>query len=74
MVLVQKQYRLWRHDKLKSPRFALDSARNVRGFERQVNWYGYKPDPVCDTEKYKLLWDFKIQTEDSRLVCHQVRL
>ena len=55
LALVQKQCRLWRHDKLKSPRFALNSAGNVRGFERQVNWYGYKPNPVR-------LWYWKVQT------------
>ena len=59
-----KQYRSWRHDKLKSARFALDLARNVRGLQTEVNWYGYKPDPVCDTEKCKLLWDFIIRSKN----------
>ena len=64
LALVQKQYKSWRHDKLKSARFALDLARNVRGLQTEVNWYGYKPDPVCDTEKCKLLWDFIIRSKN----------
>lgn len=34
-------------------------------FERTANWFYKKPDPVCDSEKYKLLsdYDFKIQTD-----------
>ena len=36
------------------------------GFEtttNRVNRYDHKPDPICDSEKYKLLLDFKIQTD-----------
>ena len=33
------------------------------GFQTTASWYDHKPDPVCDSEKYKLLWDFKIQTD-----------
>ena len=35
------------------------------GFERTENWFYNKPDPGCDSEKYKLLldYDFKIQTD-----------
>ena len=35
------------------------------GFERTENWFFNKPDPVCDSEKNKLLldYDFKIQTD-----------
>ena len=31
--------------------------------ERELNWYDHKPNPVCESERYKLLWDFKIQTD-----------
>ena len=33
------------------------------GFQITASWYDQKPDQVCDSEKYKLLWDFKIQTD-----------
>ena len=37
-----------------------------RGFERELNWYDHKPNPVCETERYKLLWDLKIQTDHNK--------
>ena len=33
------------------------------GFERELNWYDHKPNPMCESERYKLLWDVKIQTD-----------
>ena len=33
------------------------------GFERELNWYDHKPNPVCESERFKLLWDFKIETD-----------
>ena len=30
-----------------------------RGFERELNWYDHKPNPVCESERYKLLWDLR---------------
>ena len=29
----------------------------------ELNWYDHKPNPVCESERYKLLWDFKVQTD-----------
>ena len=33
------------------------------GFTKTTKWYGHKPDPVCDSEKFKLLWGFKIEMD-----------
>ena len=58
LALALAQYKSWRR------------ARSVGisgkcGFERTENWFYNKPDPVCDSEKNKLLldYDFKIQTD-----------
>ena len=43
--------------------FTGNKAENVHGFERTVKWYELKPERVCDSERFKLLWDFTIQTD-----------
>ena len=57
--LTQKQYKSWRHD-----RVAQVKLSEKCGFTKTAKWYDHKPDPVCDSEKFKLLWDFKIQTDN----------
>ena len=61
IALTQKQYKSWRHDMVAQV-IHWDLSEKC-GFERPANWYDHKPDPVCDSQKYKLLWDFKIQTD-----------
>ena len=56
----QNQYKSWRHDKVAQ---AIHWDLSDGGFERKLNWYDHKPNPVCESERYKLLWDFKIQTD-----------
>ena len=59
--LAQKQYKLWRHDRVAQ---VIHWKLNEKcGFTKTSKWYDHKPDPVCDSENYKLLWEFKIQTD-----------
>ena len=59
--LAQNQYKSWRHDKVAQV-IHWDFSEKC-GFEREPNWYDHKPNPVCESERYKLLWNFKIQTD-----------
>ena len=59
--LAQNQYKSWRHDKVAQV-IHWDLSEKC-GFEREPNWYDHKPNPVCESERYKLLWNFKIQTD-----------
>ena len=54
----ETQYKSWRRAR------SVGISRKY-GFERTENWFYNKPDPVCDSEKNKLLldYDFKIQTD-----------
>ena len=52
----------WRYDKVAQVNH-WDLCSQKCGFERTANWYHHKPDPVCDSDKHKLLWNFKIQTD-----------
>ena len=61
IALAQKQYKIWRHDRVAQ---VIDwELSKTCGFETTPNWYDHKPDSICDSKKYKLQWDFKIQTD-----------
>ena len=58
--LAQKEYKR-RHDNLgKIVYWKL--ARKCK-FEAGDKWYEHEPESVLETEDYKILWDFSIQTD-----------
>ena len=59
--LAQKQYQSRRRGKVAQVIHWDLSGKCV--FERTANLFDHKLHPVCDSEKYKLLWDFKIETD-----------
>ena len=56
--LAQKQYKLWRHDRIIQVIHWKLSEKC--GFTKTTKWYDHKPDAVCDSEKFKLLWDIPL--------------
>ena len=60
-MLAQKQYKIWRHDKV--AQIIHWNLCGRWGFERNGRWYDHTPEPVLESEKVKILWDFKIQTD-----------
>lgn len=61
MVLAQKYYKEWRHDKV--AQVLHWHLCRMWQFDRDDNWYNHKPEPVTESEKTKILWDFAIQTD-----------
>ena len=58
--LAQKEYKR-RHDNLcKIVHWKLARKCN---FQAGDNWYEQKPEHVLESEDYKMLWDFSIQTD-----------
>ena len=60
--LVQKQYRCWRHDKVAQV-IHWDLCGKL-GYDREENYYNHEAQPVYESTNNKLLWDFKIQTDN----------
>ena len=60
-MLAQKQYRLWRHDRVGVVIHWVMCQRF--GFPAGNNWYDHTPDRVLENEVVKILWDFSIQTD-----------
>ena len=44
-------------------------ARNMTYLEHTDKWYQHQPSPVVENKRYKLLWDFSIQTD--RVIEHR---
>ncbi|XP_063604907.1 uncharacterized protein LOC134780228 [Penaeus indicus] len=59
--LAQKQYKYWRHDKVAQIIHWVFCGRV--GVKRADKWYDHEPEGVIETERYKILWDFKVQTD-----------
>ncbi len=59
--LAQKQYKNWRHDKV-AQIIHWEFCGRV-GVKRAEKWYDHEPEGVIETERYKILWDFKVQTD-----------
>ena len=58
--LAQKEYKR-RHDNLgKTVQWKLNRKCN---FEAGDKWYEHEPESVLESEDYKILWDFSIQTD-----------
>ena len=47
--VAQNQYKSWRHDKVAQV-IHWDLSEKC-GFERELNWYDHKPNPVCESER-----------------------
>ena len=60
-MLAQKQYRLWRHDKVAIVIHWL--LCHQYGLPVNKNWYEHQPESVLENQQVKLLWDFPIQTD-----------
>ena len=58
--MTKKEYKR-RHDWMEK-RIHWEVCRNY-GFETKVKWYEHEPQAVCESEGYKILWDFSIQTD-----------
>ena len=59
--LAQNQYKSWRHRDKVAQVIHWDLSEKC-DFERELNWYDHKPKPVCESERYKLLWDCPFDT------------
>ena len=59
--LAQKQYRLWRHDRVALMIHWL-LCEGI-GFQQQEKWYEHVPERVLENDGVKILWDFSIQTD-----------
>ena len=60
--LVASLYKSWRHDKVAQVihwrlchRFKINT---------EDKWYNHIPEPVLESRKHKILWDFKTQTDN----------
>ena len=60
-VLAQKYYKNWRHDKI--AQVIQWCLCEMFGFERNEKWYIHTPKRVLGSERYKMLWEFSIQTD-----------
>ena len=60
-MLAQKQYKLWRHDRVATVIHWTFCKKY--GFDAAEKWYDHQPNPVIENEKTKILWDFAIQTD-----------
>ena len=60
-MLAQKQYRLWRHDRVGVVIHWVMCQRF--GFPFANKWYDHTPERVLQNEDVKILWDFSIQTD-----------
>ena len=60
-MLAQKQYRLWRHDRVGVVIHWVMCQRF--GFPFGNKWYDHTPERVLQNEDVKILWDFSIQTD-----------
>ena len=58
--LAQKQYKNWRHDRV--GRIIHWELCRRYGFKCIEKWYDHIPEGVLKNEKSKILWDFRIQT------------
>ena len=57
----QNQYKNWRHDRVgKVIHWELCKKY---GFDCTEKWYDHIPEGVLENEKSKILWDFRIQTD-----------
>ena len=60
--LAQKQYQCWRHDKV--AQVIHWGLFGKLGYDRDEKYYNHEPQPVYEPSNNKLLWDFKIQTDN----------
>ena len=60
--LAQKQYRRWRCDKL--AKVIHWNLCGKLGYDRDEKYYNDEPQAVYESTNNKLLWDFKIQTDN----------
>ena len=60
-MLARKCYKDWRHDKV--AQVLHWHLCGNQAFEREDKWYNHVPKPVLESEKRKVVWDFKIQTD-----------
>ena len=58
--LAQKEYKR-RHDWV-GKRIHCE-VRRKNGIEVKPKWYEHQPEAVQENERYKILWDFNIQTD-----------
>ena len=58
--LAQKEYKIWRHDKVAMVIHWELCHRH--GFPTEEKWYDHRIEKVLENDKVKILWDFKIQT------------
>ena len=58
--LAQKQYKNWRHDRVR--RIIHWELCRRYGFKCTEKWYYNIPKGVLENENSKILWDFRIQT------------
>ena len=59
--LAQNQYKNWRHDRVGKV-IHWELCRKY-GFDCTEKWYDHIPEGVLENEKAKILWDFRIQTD-----------
>ena len=61
-MLAQKYYKSWRHDKVAQ----VIHWRLCHRFKinREDKWYNHILEPVLESREHKILWDFKIQTDN----------
>ena len=60
-MLAQKQYKLWRHDRV-ARIIHWDLCKKWK-LEHADKWYDHEPSTVIENEEVKVLWDMKIQTD-----------
>ena len=60
-MLAQKQYKLWRHDRVAC--VIHWTICKQHGFNAPKYWYEHQPEMVLENEHAKILWDFPIQTD-----------
>ena len=60
-MLAQKQYKLWRHDRVAL--VAHWQLCQISGFNAHKKWYEHESEAVLENEVAKILWDFPIQTD-----------
>ena len=61
-MLAQKYYICWRHNKVAQVSHWRFCER--LDFELGKKWYNHTPEQVFESDKHKMLWDFKIQTDN----------
>ena len=61
-MLAQKYYQSWRHDKVAQViHWQLCHRFKIN---REDKWYNHIPEPGLESREHKILWDFKIQTDN----------